>query len=573
MLGGARPARRPGQHPDRPARPPRRAPDRDRDRRRLAGALRDRDPQPPAHRDRRAPGAVQGRPEGLVGDAPQAQPDPVRADRRARPAAARLRAHRARGPAALARARHQPLERRAGHPARRDDPARLHARPDDRAGRRPARPLRADAREHRARPRPARLVAACWSRWSTRAACRARTPTRSSSARRCARPTSARRCATSSRSTRPWPQRLSLARLDACFDDARVPAPRARGHRPARRALGAAGRSGRPTVEGDGRCSLSRSCAPARSATCTRSTTAGSLLVASDRISRVRRRPADDDPRQGPRADRPVAVLVRRDGRHRRRTTCSARTSPSCGSTGDGRGPASRRRPGPLLRGRIMICRPADVLPIEVIVRGYLAGSGWKDYRATGAVCGIALPAGLRESDRLPEPIFTPSTKAEPGDHDENINFDAMVEPSSAGCSATERRPAADAIRAIAALYGYAAAVAPSGAGSSWPTRSSSSGHRARRRATATSCLILIDEVLTPDSSRFWDAATLRARPAAGELRQAVRARLARGPALGQDGARAGAAGRRRRRAPGRATSRPTSGSPARASSATSRRT
>ena len=94
------------------------AADRDRDRRRLARALRDRDPQPPAHGDRRAPGAVPVGPEGLVGDAPQAQPDPVRADRRSRPPPARVRPHRARGPAAVARARHQPFERRTGHPAR-----------------------------------------------------------------------------------------------------------------------------------------------------------------------------------------------------------------------------------------------------------------------------------------------------------------------------------------------------------------------------------------------------------------------------------------------------------------------
>src|SRR3954463_12796529 len=78
------------------------------------------------------------------------------------------------------------------------------------------------------------------------------------------------------------------------------------------------------------------------------------------------------------------------------------------------------------LRGRSMICRRAEVLPIELIVRGYLAGSGWEDYGRTGARCGLALPEGLRESDRLPEPIFTPSTKAEEG-HDENISFDQMV--------------------------------------------------------------------------------------------------------------------------------------------------
>ena len=100
----ARAPGRPRQHPDRPARPSCGLPHGDRHRRRLARTLRDRGPQPPAHRDRRAPGAVQGRPEGLVGDAPQAQPDPVRADRRAGPPAARLCAHRARGPAPVARA-------------------------------------------------------------------------------------------------------------------------------------------------------------------------------------------------------------------------------------------------------------------------------------------------------------------------------------------------------------------------------------------------------------------------------------------------------------------------------------
>ncbi len=75
-----------------------------------------------------------------------------------------------------------------------------------------------------------------------------------------------------------------------------------------------------------------------------------------------------------------------------------------------------------------MICRPAIVLPIEAVVRGYLAGSGWKEYREQGTVCGIALPAGLRESERLPEPIFTPATKAPIGEHDENISFDGMID-------------------------------------------------------------------------------------------------------------------------------------------------
>src|SRR4051812_49518197 len=75
-----------------------------------------------------------------------------------------------------------------------------------------------------------------------------------------------------------------------------------------------------------------------------------------------------------------------------------------------------------------MICRPTSVLPIEAVVRGYLAGSGWREYRETGRVCGVALPSGLREGDRLRQPIFTPATKAPAGAHDENIDFDTMVD-------------------------------------------------------------------------------------------------------------------------------------------------
>ena len=103
------------------------------------------------------------------------------------------------------------------------------------------------------------------------------------------------------------------------------------------------------------------------------------------------------------------------------------------------------------LRGRVMVCRPTDVVPIEAVVRGYLAGSGWKEYRASGTVCGIALPSGLRESDRVPEPIFTPATKAEQGEHDENIDFETMARLVGAELAARVR---AHAI----ALYEFAAA-------------------------------------------------------------------------------------------------------------------
>jgi phosphoribosylaminoimidazole-succinocarboxamide synthase len=148
----------------------------------------------------------------------------------------------------------------------------------------------------------------------------------------------------------------------------------------------------------------------------------------------------------------------------------------------------------PDLRGRAMICRRASVLPIEVIVRGYLAGSGWKDYRASGAVCGIPLPTGLRESQRLPEPLFTPSTKAEMG-HDENITFDAAVGLVGAETAERVREAALD-------LYRFGAARCEA-AGILLADTKFEFGVLER-----TGELLLVDEVLTPDSSRFWPADT-----------------------------------------------------------------
>jgi phosphoribosylaminoimidazole-succinocarboxamide synthase len=145
------------------------------------------------------------------------------------------------------------------------------------------------------------------------------------------------------------------------------------------------------------------------------------------------------------------------------------------------------------LRGRMMLCRRVQPLPIEVIVRGYLAGSGWKDYGRTGAVCGIPLPSGLRESDRLPEPLFTPSTKAEQG-HDENISLDQAAELVGAEVAT---RVAELAI----ALYRRGSEIAEP-AGIILADTKFEFG-----TDPATGELILIDEVLTPDSSRFWDAA------------------------------------------------------------------
>ena len=149
----------------------------------------------------------------------------------------------------------------------------------------------------------------------------------------------------------------------------------------------------------------------------------------------------------------------------------------------------------PALRGRIMVCRSTTVVPIEAVVRGYLAGSGWKAYRAGDTICGIRLPAGLREGNRLPAPIFTPATKADLGEHDENIDFDAMV--------AIVGGPVAERIRATTlALYAHAAEVTER-AGIILADTKFEFGID-----PATGELLLIDEALTPDSSRFWDAAT-----------------------------------------------------------------
>jgi phosphoribosylaminoimidazole-succinocarboxamide synthase len=148
----------------------------------------------------------------------------------------------------------------------------------------------------------------------------------------------------------------------------------------------------------------------------------------------------------------------------------------------------------PDLRGRVMVCRPTDVLPIEAVVRGYLAGSGWKEYRAAGVVCGVRLPAGLRESDRLPEPIFTPATKADQGEHDQNIDLATMAE--IVGPALAER------VRDLALrLYRHASTVTEAAGIILADTKFEFGIDRASGK------LLLIDEALTPDSSRFWEAA------------------------------------------------------------------
>jgi phosphoribosylaminoimidazole-succinocarboxamide synthase len=140
------------------------------------------------------------------------------------------------------------------------------------------------------------------------------------------------------------------------------------------------------------------------------------------------------------------------------------------------------------LKGRAMLVRRTEPVPIECVVRGYVSGSGWKDFQKTGSICGISLPAGLRESDRLPEPIFTPSTKATTG-HDENISFDETV--------ARIGRPLTEKLRDTSlAIYKSAAEFASA--------RGIIIADTKFEFGLIGSELIWIDEALTPDSSRFW---------------------------------------------------------------------
>lgn len=166
-------------------------------------------------------------------------------------------------------------------------------------------------------------------------------------------------------------------------------------------------------------------------------------------------------------------------------------------STDAGEVPPAAFRPGGTapgdLAGRVTIGRKCRVIPIEFVARGYLEGSGWKEYRETGSVCGIRLPAGLRQCDRLPEPLFTPATKAPQGEHDENISFESACRIAGPALMETLRA------RTLA-IYGAAAEYA-----------------RTRGIIIADTKFefgvpadggepILIDEALTPDSSRFWPA-------------------------------------------------------------------
>ncbi|WP_274571531.1 phosphoribosylaminoimidazolesuccinocarboxamide synthase [Neisseria leonii] len=149
-----------------------------------------------------------------------------------------------------------------------------------------------------------------------------------------------------------------------------------------------------------------------------------------------------------------------------------------------------------LLAKRAVVAKKLEPVKVEAIVRGYLAGSGWKDYQKTGAVCGIALPEGLREAEKLPEVIFTPSTKAAVGDHDENISYEA--------CEAVIGKELAAQVRNKAiALYTEAAAYAETRGIIICDTKFEFG-------LDENGTLTLMDEVLTPDSSRFWPAGQYR---------------------------------------------------------------
>lgn len=146
----------------------------------------------------------------------------------------------------------------------------------------------------------------------------------------------------------------------------------------------------------------------------------------------------------------------------------------------------------PLVEGRAVVAKRLKPVPVEAIVRGYLVGSGWKEYQKSGTVCGIALPAGLQEAAKLPQPIFTPSTKAAVGDHDENISF-AQCEALVGASLAAQVRDTAIALYSAAVEYAASRGIIIADT-------------KFEFGLDENGTLTLMDEVLTPDSSRFWPA-------------------------------------------------------------------
>ncbi|NDK89220.1 phosphoribosylaminoimidazolesuccinocarboxamide synthase [Gordonia desulfuricans] len=156
-------------------------------------------------------------------------------------------------------------------------------------------------------------------------------------------------------------------------------------------------------------------------------------------------------------------------------------------------GPEDERIPAEAV-GRSMVVRKLPMVPVECVARGYLTGSGLIDYKATGAVCGVALPEGLGESDKLPEPIFTPATKAEQGDHDENISYDAVAAQVGEELASALRDTTLDIFSRGAQLAAERGIIL--------------ADTKFEFGRDADGGLVLADEVLTPDSSRYWETAT-----------------------------------------------------------------
>lgn len=154
--------------------------------------------------------------------------------------------------------------------------------------------------------------------------------------------------------------------------------------------------------------------------------------------------------------------------------------------------PEAAQRHAEVLAGRFMLCRKVEILPFECVVRGYLVGSGWTDYQQSQEVCGVPLPAGLQEASRLAEPIFTPATKAEVGEHDVNVSFEVMADELG-GLLADKMRQVALAVYAAGAAHAATQGIILADT-------------KIEMGLDETGGLVLADEVLTPDSSRYWPA-------------------------------------------------------------------
>ena len=157
----------------------------------------------------------------------------------------------------------------------------------------------------------------------------------------------------------------------------------------------------------------------------------------------------------------------------------------------------------PAYFGRSMVMRRAEVLKVECVVRGYLDGSGWKEYQRSGTVCGIELPAGLRQGDQLPQPLFTPSTKAEPPEHDENISYERMIDVLT-GFFQQKDNAVSNAAGIARILREVSLTIYRQGAAYARERGIIIADTKFEFGVAHNGSIMLIDEVLTPDSSRFW---------------------------------------------------------------------